>query len=186
MATLTTTLPFVSDALGWIFSTGSRLLMQSGSTLNIASGAEFQIDGTAITLNASEYNAPDGLATTWPTQISGTPTQTPGAEAANTIAHTVQLYDGKGVAPSQRRMCYVYLSDDSNGDGITGTAATSLAMGANGTLIEELTASKSAMILTDATGKFILNIEYTGGAHTYYVVVCQGDMAYVSSAVTFA
>lgn len=182
-----TELLFVPDGLGAQIASGGRVAAKSGSYIDIESGAALRLAGTAITSNASEVNSLDGVATTWSTQLSGAPTFTIGAEGSNIINVACQLKDATGTNPTSRRCVYVYLSDDAEGDGISGTALTSaMAIGTNGTIIEVMTAALSAMVTTNATGAFDLNLTYTTGAHTYYLIVVVNSVAYATTAITFA
>jgi len=113
-------------------------------------------------------------------------TITVGTEAADAINVAVQLEDNDGVNVAARRCVYVYLSDDADGDGITGTApATSMAIGTDGNIIDTLTAKASFMIASNATGAIDLDITDTTGS-TWYLVVVVGDELLVSGAITFS
>lgn len=111
---------------------------------------------------AYAYNAFDALATA----VIGT-------EGSNTINAAVQLKDARGNAVA--RVCHVraYLSDLSTGLAITATATTSaLAIGTNGAILQIPVTGKMVDIVTDASGRFDLNIIQTAAPVTYYLVIC--------------
>ena len=115
-----------------------------------------------------------------------TATITVGTEATNVVNVAVQLKDNDSVAVAARRCVYAYLSDDADGDGITGTApATSVAIGTDGNIIDTLTAKSSFMVTTNATGAFDFDITDTTSA-VWYLVVVVGDELLVSDAITFS
>jgi len=113
-------------------------------------------------------------------------TITVGTEATNVINVAVQLEDNDNANVAARRCVYAYLSDDADGDGITGTApATSVAIGTDGNIIDTLTAKASFLITSNATGAIDLDITDTTTA-TWYLVVVVGDELLVSDAITFS
>ena len=93
-------------------------------------------------------------------------------EAANMIAVTGQIYDYNDVLERATEVT-VYLASDAAGTTVT-TVSGVLAMGANGTLVEEYTTKSSGRIVTDEDGSFILNVTDTA-TDTVYLVVCYGD-----------
>jgi hypothetical protein len=184
----TTDLQWVDKNVGRTYGTGSSETFESGSSLNIASGASLKLAGTAITSNASEINSIDGVATTWPTLLPGTPTfSAPTAESSNMINQAVSLNDVTSTAIAASKVVFVYLSDSAAGDGIIATAPDGgVVIGTDGAILVALTASKAWMIWTESDGDFDLNITHAAGAKTLYVCVVMGGNLYVSSAVTFA
>ena len=93
-------------------------------------------------------------------------------EATNMIAVTGQIYDYNDLLERATEVT-VYLASDALGTTVT-TVSGVLAMGANGTLVEEYTTKSSGRIVTDADGSFILNVTDTA-TDTIYLVVCYGD-----------
>jgi len=109
-----------------------------------------------------------------------------GAETTDIINVGVTLKDALSQVPGGRAGVFAYLSDDANGDTVTGTTPTSVAIGTNGLAIA-MVAGKAWQITTEADGTFDLNIQYTGGAATYYLAIRMPDgRLVVSDAITFA
>lgn len=111
-----------------------------------------------------------------------------GTEATNVINVAVQLKSDKSQASlAARRNVRVYLSGASTGATVVGTAPTGgAAIGTNGAVIAAITAGKVLDIVTDASGRFDLNITDTGTPTFYMVVVMPNGRLVVSSAITFA
>lgn len=108
-----------------------------------------------------------------------------GSEAGNEINVAVQLYDGAGDAIATRCSINWYLSDDPDGDTLV-AAATSLAIGTDGLVIENISNS-AGLVTTEADGSFDMTIGDASGAATYYLVLVMGDgRLIVSDAITFA
>lgn len=110
-----------------------------------------------------------------------------GTESADTINVAVQLKDARGKAIAQVAKVDVYLASDSGGATLTPTATTSaLAIGTNGKLLGILTTGKVCSVISDASGRFDLNIIQTATPTYYLVVVMPDGSISVSSAITFA
>lgn len=123
------------------------------------------------------------------------PTNTPqdvlftiGAEAANVINLGIQLKDVGGADLNGVGYIRLFLSDDSGGLGLSGTAATSsLAVGADGAVIKEITTGLDAFLQSEIDGAIDIDIEYTTGAKTWYAVAVLPDGSHVvSDAIIFA
>jgi hypothetical protein len=109
-----------------------------------------------------------------------------GTEASNAINLGMQFKDSNGQDIQERVACDFYLSDSATGDDISGTAATSLAIGTDGVLMTYVT-GKAGKIVSEADGDVDIAIGYTTGAKTWYgVVVLPDGRLVVSSAITFA
>lgn len=130
-------------------------------------------------------NYPDGISVdgyALPTNA----TITVGTEGTNAISVTVQLKDGNGDNLTAIAGFQWYLSGDSAGAGIVGTAPNSgVAAGASGKIAEVL-ADKAGFMLTDATGAAILTLTDSGTPTFYLVVILPTGKAVISSAITFA
>lgn len=116
-------------------------------------------------------------------------TFTIGAEAANVINVAVQLAEAKaGRNVGQRCVLKCYLADNADGHGLTATVPTStVAIGTNGEKLAALVTDKAFLILTDASGRFDLNLTQTAAPVTYYLVVVLPDGSLtISSAITYA
>lgn len=114
-------------------------------------------------------------------------TFTIGAEVGDTINVAAQLKDARGNAVAEVVGCKAYLSGAATGIGL-GTATTSaIAIGTNGTLLDITTTGKVFDVVTDASGRFDVNIIQTAAPVTVYLVIVKPDGGIiVSGAITFA
>ena len=130
-------------------------------------------------------NFPEGISVDG-YKIATTATITVGTEVTNAIAVTVQLKDGNGDNIDAISGFQWYLSGDSAGAGIVGTAPTGgVAAGASGKIAEVL-ADKAGFMLTSATGAAILTLTDSGTPTFYLVVILPTGKTVISSAITFA
>jgi hypothetical protein len=90
--------------------------------------------------------------------------------AASTVSEcAIAVLDGAGVAVTTPQVIHFWLSDAATGLGLTGTAATTLAVkSACGTDLSVLVAAKADLVQTLATGIYTSNI--TSSAKTLYYV----------------
>lgn len=110
-----------------------------------------------------------------------------GAEAANAINVAIQLKDAGGADLAAVGYVTAFLSDDSGGLAISGTApATSVAIGTDGAIIKELTTKLAWILQSEADGDIDLTITETGADTWYLVVVLPDGSQVVSDAITFA
>ncbi len=130
-------------------------------------------------------NFPDGISVdgyAMPTNA----TISVGTEGTNAISVTIQLVDGNGDNLTAIAGFSWYLSGDSAGAGIVGTAPNDgTAIGASGK-IAELVAEKAGYLLTDATGKAIITLTDSTTPTFYLVVILPIGKVVISSAITFA
>jgi hypothetical protein len=111
---------------------------------------------------------------------------TVGVEAGNVINVAVRLQTARRKNIAVRGIVTCYLSDVNTGAGITATApGTSVAIGTNGVIIEEFVTKKKWQIVTDAQGRFDLNIAESGTPTWYLVMVMPDGSIQVSGAITF-
>lgn len=102
--------------------------------------------------------------------IQGTPAFTVGAEASNVINIAVQLKDAAGVALAAKHRVYAWLSDTA-GAALSGTPPSgTVVIGTNGVLVSSPTAKTELSIITDASGRFDLNIT-EAGVKSYFLNV---------------
>lgn len=185
---LTTNIQFVIDQLGFVLGSGGRARVQAGGELDIESGGALKLSGTPVTANAAQLNTLDNIPTTWYTALAGTPGFTIGAEDANIINVAVQLTDPKGGNIASRRVVEAYLSADSNGEDDIDTLVApdgGVVVGTNGTILHKLVTGAYFKIMTDASGRFDLDIG-EAGAGTWYLTVVVAGVPYTSTAITFA
>lgn len=159
---------------------GGSLDVISGGEIDIESGGSLKLAGTAITALGSEINALAGAA-------NGAAGFTIGAEAGNVINVAIQLNKADGNPATMRHTVLAYLSDDPEGDDLTGTAPDGgWAIGTDGVLIP-VVASKAAHLVAEDDGDIDINITHAGGAHTRYLCIVHpsGKMT-ASAAITFS
>ncbi len=110
-----------------------------------------------------------------------------GSESSDTINVGIQLEDADGNAIASVGVVTAFLSDDSGGLGISGTApATSVLIGTDGAIIVSLTAKLAFILQSEADGDIDLNIIETGVDTWHLVVVLANGTQVVSAAITFA
>lgn len=113
-------------------------------------------------------------------------TITVGTENTNVINVAIQLTDGNGDDLANAAAVYFYLSDDSGGDGISGTAPTGgVAIGTDGK-IAEVVANKCGWLISETDGDIDVDITDTGTPTFYLVLVLPSGKVVVSDAITFA
>lgn len=118
--------------------------------------------------------------------VPTTATITVGTEGTDAISVTVQLKDGAGSNITAIAGFMWYLSGDSAGAGIVGTAPNGgTAIGASGK-IAELVAEKAGFALTNATGEAIFTLTDSTTPTFYLVVILPLGKVVISSAITFA
>ncbi|MBN50037.1 MAG: hypothetical protein CMN85_10885 [Spongiibacteraceae bacterium] len=117
----------------------------------------------------------------------GGATITVGTEAANVINVAIQLEQPNGDALDEFGYVTAYLSDDSGGDGVAGTAPSgTVVIGTDGAIIGEITAKKVLLLQSEADGDIDINITETGADTWYLVVILPSGVKVVSDAITFA
>jgi hypothetical protein len=113
-------------------------------------------------------------------------TITIGAEATDTIRVTVQLKNGEGDNVAFRANVFAYLSDNSDGSTLIGTAHSGgWVIGTTGLLIPQVT-NKAAHFSTNDTGMFNIDITESAGKTAYLVVTLPNGKNIISSAITHA
>jgi hypothetical protein len=125
----------------------------------------------AIANTETDYQRPitelaDGAVGKVPQQYVS---MTVGAEDANVIIVTGQIYDYEDVLERATEVTY-YLASDATGETVATAAAAITA--STGTLVEEYTTTTSGRVVTDDEGVFALDV--TGVATTLYLVVQYG------------
>lgn len=129
---------------------------------------------------------PAKMAPTYAYNKFGIVSFTVGTKVATTINVAVQLQDVRGRNVAERVGARVYLSDASTGAGITATATTTaLAVGTNGSLLAILVTGKMMEVLTDASGRFDINVIQSSTASYYMVVILPDGSIAVSTVITF-
>ena len=110
-----------------------------------------------------------------------------GAEAADVITVAVQLNNAHGLALDGKYVVDVYLSDNSDGDGVVATAASGgIAAGTDGALLATVVTGKVAKMQCEADGDLDVAITHSGAKTCYLVVVTGAGKTLVSDAITFA
>jgi hypothetical protein len=145
--------------------------------LSLKKDESIQINGTVVSATAAELNLNDNQVATASFVI--------GAEAGNVINVAIQLKDAAGNDMAISNAIPFYLSGDADGSSQK-TAATSLAIGTDGLMIE-WTSNSSGLLVSESDGDIDMNIGDASGAATYYVVlVMPNGKLVISSVITFA
>lgn len=109
-----------------------------------------------------------------------------GAEAADTINVAVQLKDARNNAVARVVGCKCYLATAATGIGL-GTATTSaIVIHTNGTLLDITKTGQVFSVVTDASGRFDVDLIQTATPTVYLVVIMPDGSIAVSSAITWA
>lgn len=114
---------------------------------------------------------------------------TVGGEAGDVINVSIQLRNESAVVVQERSSILMYLSDDSNGDGITGTSPNGgMQIGTNGFELADIGdfTERALWLQTSATGVVDIDIIETGVDTWFMVIVLPGGIIAVSAAITFA
>ncbi len=134
-------------------------------------------------LHATEHNA---LHTAYNAAVGGA-TFVIGAEGSNIINVGVQLLDNEGDDMAVFANVQAFLSDDSGGDSIAGTAPdTTVAIGTDGAIIVEHTTALAWILQSEADGDIDLDITETSVDTWFLVIVLPSGLQVVSAAITFA
>ena len=112
-------------------------------------------------------------------------TITVGAEDT-TVPVTIQLTDISGSDLATRAAVYAYMSDDANGDSVTGTGpSTETAITTDGVLIP-LVAKKAYLLISESDGDIDLTFTESGAATWYLILIMPDGRLVASDAITFA
>lgn len=130
-------------------------------------------------------NEVKGLADTALAAAQGAPAFTIGDEAEDVINVAVQLKDIAGAEAKGATLCRVWLSDAAGGALCETAPSGTVVVGDAGAIIASLTAKTHLLVVTDADGKFDLDITEAGAKELYVNVEVQGRV-YSSEKVTFA
>ncbi len=107
-----------------------------------------------------------------------------GAESSDTIQVAVQLKDIQGNNLSGNYLIRAWLSDSQYGAECS-AAPNNGTSWSTGTVLETQTSDKRWLVITDGTGKAVLDVSDTG-TPTFYLNVEIDGKVYASSAITFA
>lgn len=132
------------------------------------------------------YPRPAKQAASYAYNRVGLASFTVGAKSVNTINVAVQLKDARGNNVAQVVGVQAYLATAATGIGL-GTATTSaIAIGTNGTLLDITTTGQSFDVVSDASGRFDINLIQSASPVTVYLVVIMPDGGIaVSTAITW-
>lgn len=111
-----------------------------------------------------------------------------GAEAADTRAVTIQVKDAAGGNKAGVFTFQIWLADTQGPLAESATACTSwtATTGSLGDAFLGGTSKKSALVKTDSNGTFVMDLEYTGGAKTWYIEALIQSVHVSSDAIAFA
>lgn len=165
------------------------------SELNILDGVTSDagelniLDG--VTSDAGELNILDGVTVTAGelNALDGSPasaTIVVGTEVPNDINVTIQLEDADGTDIATRASVFAYLSDDANGDSVTGTAPDGgVAIGTDGLAIP-IVAGKFFLLTSESDGDIDITLTDSGTPTFYLIVIHPSGLLTASGAITFA
>jgi hypothetical protein len=140
--------------------------------------AAFTLGGTSITATGSEINTIAGIATSAVFTI--------GSELTDTITVNVQLIDANGDDEVLVTALWGYLSGDSGGTGIIGTAPTGgIAAGTDGTIVAEPVDNKLFLAESEADGDLDFTLEEAGNNSFYLVLITPSGRMVVSDEINF-
>ena len=128
--------------------------------------------------------------------LNGAPrlaTITVGAEGGNVINVAIQLNDGWAAALAVRGSVMAYLSDNANGDDLTGIAPDGgWAIGTDGVLIplasddgSAIVPNKTAQLVSESDGDIDINITESSTGTWYLILVMPDGRLQASGAITF-
>jgi hypothetical protein len=149
----------VSAPPGWTATVGEAQVPLLGAMIDMDEnnlGAVRGITADGLLASTVELNGPGGEAR----NITGVAA----AGGSNVSEVTITVTDENGVAVPKVHHLDVWLSDDADGQGLTGTSASGTVTNksASGRIIATHTAKKELRVETLKTGVFILEITDTG------------------------
>jgi len=167
--------------------TDTQVLLNNGTTPTWTTlTGDVTVNGTgATTVGAGRLDS-GTFDTSFSAMFVGGIGWTIGSEASDTINVSVQLKDLQSDDNLVGQfVIHVMLTDNQYATAETGTAATSLAA-TTGAVLRTITANKRIEAITTTGAVFAFDIEYTGGAKTWYLSVWIDGRVRASAAVTFA
>lgn len=121
--------------------------------IDVSGGSMDSVDKQDLNDNFIELYAADATQLARGKTVTiGTPT----AGAANTTTCTLTVTDATGAAVAAIHTLDVWISDDTDGNGLTATAASGTLTATAGTILTALTAKKHIRANTNATGVLTL------------------------------
>lgn len=108
------------------------------------------------------------------------------AESGNTITVSCQFKDADGDDMAEAVVVRQYLAEDATGQAVE-AAATSLAVGTDGTILVEETSNAVWTAVTEADGDLDIVVGDAVGVDTYHIITVGPDgRLHASAAITFA
>jgi hypothetical protein len=107
------------------------------------------------------------------------------AEAADSITVSIQLTDNNGNDLAAFGAVDAYLSDNSDGSTLAGTAPDTVAIGTDGLMIDQV-AKKAFRLVSESDGDIDIAIGENGVDTWYLVVILPDGSLVISDAITFA
>jgi len=165
---------------------GGEVEIESGGAIDVESGAALKLAGTAITSTAAELNKLAGVTATT-AELNVVDGKATGfffggaAGGANVAEITIRALDAAGTAyRTEPFLMHVWLSDNAEGIGLTGTTASGTVQAKSGgsySDLQAITAKKHLLVQTDTDGKYILEITDTAKTGFYVGACLLGSMA---------
>lgn len=148
--------------------------------------------GTTNTTRASDYNQLKAAANDHASRLDQIQSQSPGApnfsvgaQSGDVINVIIGLRDSDNQPVTDERVVQIYISDDAAGAGLTATAADSISVGTDGTILIEQETGKWVHVESEANGDIDLDIEFTSSGTRYVVLITSRGKKYVSSSMVY-
>jgi hypothetical protein len=106
-------------------------------------------------------------------------------ESSNHIAVTIQLDENDGTNIAELFLAHVWLSDTAGG-AETGTTPDGDFTATTGTLLEEITADERQLVISDANGTIVMDVEDDDADNDWYLVVEFDGKIFVSDVIDHA
>lgn len=148
-----------------------KVLENTGANSGAATfGRALETNATADALfRVYRYGRGATVASSAAQQVAGI-TATVGAEASNVINVAIQFYDQNGADMAVPVVFEYYISDDANGQTVSGDMGT-VAVGTDGTIIKEHTDDVAGLAVSEADGDFDMDFTNTAAETNYFQIV---------------
>lgn len=157
---------------------GEDFTVDGDVTATTITMTNFTLGGTAVDATAAEINEVAGIAVSATFQIA--------TETTDTITVTCQLLDGNGDDEVLASTLWGFVSGDSGGVGIVGTAPSGgIAAGTDGTFVAEPVANKLFLAESESDGDLDVVFDEAGDNSFYLVLILPNGRNVVSGEIDF-
>ena len=180
-ATVTRGITYVEDSLGRVLQTKDRLHQLGKPTVNVTlTNLIAAEDLKANSVTSAKLSAAVQA-------LIGKVKISVGLEASDAILVTAQVQDANDADLSGYFLLDCWLSDTAVGSAPTGTPPETSFTPTTGTIQQTVTAKKHIKVITDSTGKAILNVNNTSGVtDSWYLNVNISGKVYIGAIITIA